>query len=341
MLTKNAKYYFDQEAVREDNHSNFSDIKKMLEKKDRLGGKTLEADDPMYKANKKVNIGKKRGVGDPFGRNRRSVWQINTTPFPAAHFATFPPKLVEIPILAGTSEHGCCANCGAPYKRIMEKLKVDKEDREKKDKQFRARGSNYQLATGYYEQEPDKVAQRIREDGRKKTPRAESNTKYDTENDSAGRLATYRQGQRKSGKNRRMNGGDGDLYNSKYVNSEHGQALQGFVRTRSILDERDASREEAKVLFPESKELQQAYINYIHDHGHRARRKTIGWEKTCKCETDERVQCIVLDPFMGSGTTGMVALDLHRSFIGIELGEQFKKMQLERFGEKLNQYVII
>lgn len=27
------------------------------------------------------------------GRNRRTVWNINTMPFPEAHFATFPPAL--------------------------------------------------------------------------------------------------------------------------------------------------------------------------------------------------------------------------------------------------------
>jgi site-specific DNA-methyltransferase (adenine-specific) len=36
------------------------------------------------------------------GRNRRSVWSINTFAFPGAHFATFPPKLVEPCILAST-----------------------------------------------------------------------------------------------------------------------------------------------------------------------------------------------------------------------------------------------
>jgi site-specific DNA-methyltransferase (adenine-specific) len=34
-------------------------------------------------------------VLEPNGRNRRSVWNINTQPFAGAHFATFPPKLIE------------------------------------------------------------------------------------------------------------------------------------------------------------------------------------------------------------------------------------------------------
>jgi len=36
------------------------------------------------------------------GRNRRTVWSIPTEPFPGAHFATFPPKLIEPCILAGS-----------------------------------------------------------------------------------------------------------------------------------------------------------------------------------------------------------------------------------------------
>ena len=51
----------------------------------------------------------------------RNVWTIATHGFKDAHFATFPPKLVEPCIKAGTSEHGCCADCGAPWERIVER----------------------------------------------------------------------------------------------------------------------------------------------------------------------------------------------------------------------------
>lgn len=40
--------------------------------------------------------------GDGGTRNRRSVWTINTEPFPEAHFAVFPPALVRPCVLAGT-----------------------------------------------------------------------------------------------------------------------------------------------------------------------------------------------------------------------------------------------
>jgi len=47
-----------------------------------------------YKAVMEVNGGKPR--------NRRTVWDVNTQPFPDAHFATFPPALIEPCIMAST-----------------------------------------------------------------------------------------------------------------------------------------------------------------------------------------------------------------------------------------------
>ena len=59
------------------------------------------------------------GVGET--RNRRSVWTISTKPYSEAHFATFPEDLVQPCIAAGTSERGCCKECGAPWERVVEK----------------------------------------------------------------------------------------------------------------------------------------------------------------------------------------------------------------------------
>jgi site-specific DNA-methyltransferase (cytosine-N4-specific) len=44
-------------------------------------------------------------VRESNGRNRRTVWSIPTEPFPEAHFATFPPGLIEPCILAGSEPH--------------------------------------------------------------------------------------------------------------------------------------------------------------------------------------------------------------------------------------------
>ena len=43
---------------------------------------------------------------------------------------------------------------------------------------------------------------------------------------------------------------------------------------------------------------------------------------------------IVLDPFMGSGTTGLAALELNRKFIGIELNEEYFDLSKQRILEK-------
>jgi adenine specific DNA methylase Mod len=50
--------------------------------------------------------------------------------------------------------------------------------------------------------------------------------------------------------------------------------------------------------------------------------KTVGWRPTCKHEA-EPLPAIVLDPFCGSGTTGAVARDLGRRFIGLDLSANY------------------
>lgn len=60
-------------------------------------------------------------------RNKRSVWTIPSFGYSGAHFATFPPKLIEPMVLAGTSQYGCCAVCLAPWKRVMETKQLTRE----------------------------------------------------------------------------------------------------------------------------------------------------------------------------------------------------------------------
>ena len=49
---------------------------------------------------------------------------------------------------------------------------------------------------------------------------------------------------------------------------------------------------------------------------------------------------VVLDPFMGSGTTGVVCRDLNRNFIGIELDEDYINIAKNRIQEIENQLII-
>ena len=53
------------------------------------------------------------------GANARNVWVIPTQGRPDAHFATFPDELPRRCIVAGTSEHGVCSECGAPWERVV------------------------------------------------------------------------------------------------------------------------------------------------------------------------------------------------------------------------------
>ncbi len=56
--------------------------------------------------------------------------------------------------------------------------------------------------------------------------------------------------------------------------------------------------------------------------------KTIGWTD-CGCDEGWR-SGVILDPFMGAGTTGLVALKLGRDFAGIELNPDYGEMARKR-----------
>jgi DNA modification methylase len=62
------------------------------------------------------------GGSNPLGRNKRCVWTIPTQPFPEAHFATFPEKLVEPMIKAGCPEF-VCTKCGKAREKIYNEQK--------------------------------------------------------------------------------------------------------------------------------------------------------------------------------------------------------------------------
>ena len=86
LLSKSERYFFDSEAVKEDavrGHAG-SDFRK---------GKTAIHQENRVSQAERTDDGK---------RNRRSVWSVATKPYAGAHFATFPEKLIEPCILAGS-----------------------------------------------------------------------------------------------------------------------------------------------------------------------------------------------------------------------------------------------
>ena len=57
---------------------------------------------------------------------------------------------------------------------------------------------------------------------------------------------------------------------------------------------------------------------------------TTGWRPTCECEIDETIRPIVLDPFAGAGTVGVVCKKLKRDFLGVELNSTYVEMANRR-----------
>lgn len=60
---------------------------------------------------------------------------------------------------------------------------------------------------------------------------------------------------------------------------------------------------------------------------------TVGWDPTCSCGGDP-VSATVLDPFMGSGTTALVARSLGRRAVGIELNPDYCQLAADRLGQQ-------
>jgi DNA modification methylase len=114
LLTKSARYYYDSEAIKEppaestgprklrgvsSDHKNIDGApgqtphsmnqpRDNIKKQDALGKATYTGFNDRYQPVESVN--------------KRTVWTVATQPYPGAHFATFPPKLIEPCILAGS-----------------------------------------------------------------------------------------------------------------------------------------------------------------------------------------------------------------------------------------------
>lgn len=92
LLSKSERYYFDGEAIMEPVAASTVE---------RLSQPTLQQQKGSCRVPGKTN-GNMKAVGRTDKRNRRSVWTVATQPYKGAHFATFPPALIEPCILAGS-----------------------------------------------------------------------------------------------------------------------------------------------------------------------------------------------------------------------------------------------
>lgn len=118
LLSKREQYYYDAEAIAEPVAE--SSIARLAQ--------DVEAQAGSSRVPGKTN-GTMKAVGGTESRNKRSVWTVATQPYSEAHFATFPPALIEPCIKAGTSEKGGCSTCGSPWVRNVERSVVWPENR--------------------------------------------------------------------------------------------------------------------------------------------------------------------------------------------------------------------
>ena len=89
LLSKSPKYYFDNEAIKKPVKQDWGD-RNRTNGKYHNEGTGLQPHGGLEKSYKKAN--------------KRSVWKVSTKPYKGAHFAVFPPDLIEPCVLAGSRE---------------------------------------------------------------------------------------------------------------------------------------------------------------------------------------------------------------------------------------------
>jgi DNA modification methylase len=283
-FVKNKKYWFEQQLVPYDAPMN------------RWGGESLKRDTSKtkeYKDIQKIGHSSAFRVGRPMrpneqGKNMRTVWKIPTQPFPDAHFAVFPEKLVETPIKAGCPKE-ICTKCGKPREKIIAKKEYIVDEKEP------------------------------------------SNKFKDATVNSAGGRAFITTIQRKYTPNQK----DVALYlkskikDKALLDEEFGQhTWTHWVRT----DESGASlpNPEQYLILKDMLELDGRFdkemlttVTIVSDDKG-GKTEVIGYTK-CDCDAPF-VAGIVLDPFMGSGTTAVFCEKNHYQWLGCEVSDKYCEM---------------
>lgn len=245
LLTKSEKYYYDIDAIREPHVTGA--------RPDKWEGRTYNGKGPNDGGADGRRNGNARAYNlNPLGRNKRSVWTIPTRPYKGAHFATFPPALVEPCVLAGSRPAGKRCDCGEVIATPLGSGAVDDPS----------------LVTG--------------RSGFNRPRRSDEGTRPITRREQRAYAQQMKESPFKT-----------DMAEAA------GSAFAHYIRT---------DRSGARPLPPE---LLAKWLD-------------CGWlvaPPPCDCPT--MPADIVLDPFCGSGTTGAVALQHNREFLGIELNPAY------------------
>lgn len=237
-------------------------------------------------------------------RNLRTVWEITTESFSGAHFAVMPKKLVALALRAGTSEYGACVDCGAPFTRILEARSLNRNE----------------LPPDHPEYRPARY-----DSGKAGDPQSPGAGQRFSQVDMLGWVPTC--GCYSSDQVGLPVGSDTE---PGYSCHHCGKPFQVAKRGESVAERKARQPErwrESDGVAPRSDGglLQQG----VRVSSVSAEPVTVGWEPSCDCEPERR-PCVVMDPFLGSGTTAVVARNMGLHCVGIELSEEYAAMISER-----------
>lgn len=101
LFSKQGQYFYNADAIREP-HITFSEQSKMRGGRNHFGKRNSTPEAGKNGGNPNLHTARWDQAFHPLGRNKRTVWDISLGKFREAHFAVFPPELVEICLLAGT-----------------------------------------------------------------------------------------------------------------------------------------------------------------------------------------------------------------------------------------------
>jgi DNA modification methylase len=281
LLTKSARYFYDADAVREGREGNSH-------------SHGVKRSPPIDSA----GIGHKDWTSymtrdeEIVSRNLRNVWTLPTHPYIHAHFATYPPALAERCIKAGTSERGCCSQCGKPWVRVTERNLDNVPTR---------------MATKRAPVDCEAMAAYLRE---RREALGLSRVAVDT---ALGTRTLY-------------SWFEGRPAGIEPPTPEQWTKLKDVLQLDSRFDEQIYGTIEV-VITDHSPSKAAGVRTYA--KAWNSETATTGWRAGCDHEAPV-APCTVLDPFAGAGTTLLVADRLQRDAIGIELNTAYTEMAMER-----------
>ena len=262
-------------------------------------------------------------------RNMRTVWHFNPQPYDGAHFAVYPKHLIEPIVRASTSEYGCCADCGVPWVRDVEHTRIRRDELDPSDPRYRP--NQYE---GAYEEI----------NGRGDAGYSHTVTKGWRPNCECHGKIVKREvtipGRAYQGDWKR----DADSFDG--VAGNHGgntglQELAGKWGADSNGEYNGvAQKDYTSHMAEDASEVKSRIIENLT----KAKTKNIYvYESDMPLDEHPVKPAVVLDPFSGSGTSGIVALEHGRSYIGIELNPEYaalseRRLKQERTGMTAKKY---